>query len=442
MTAFFVGLCRYVLVFLPLLIAVPLVAQPLDSLVGLAIEKHPSVAAVQNAIRQADARARSVGAWQAPGVGIQFNMLPPGNPNPFAKGETMLMVEQMIPLFGQNKAMARAMSAEAGVGEAELVSVRRALRVRVEQEYYTLWLLKRRVDINRDNRELASLLYRTAETNYEVGRAAQSDLFSITGEQERLNVEAREITEEIAEAQARLNTLLLRPVETPVSIADSVPSSVLPSFDELAGAILTHPDLQKMEAMAAMNRAEADAKESMLSPMLMVRGGVSYMPEGHPLRESALRDGLISSGGHGGSTSTSMDVMKFALSAGAMISIPIAPWSSAGPQAGAEAERLKAETAMLEREGMKQDMIAMLRTACSQAARAQFQVQYYEKTQLPLLEQTLASLRNDYANGRIPFSSVLNGYTMLGMARMERAMKQMEYAMALSMITQLTGVSL
>jgi outer membrane protein TolC len=193
-----------------------------------------------------------------------------------------------------------------------------------------------------------------------------------------------------------------------------------------------------MEAMAAMSRAEAEARESMLAPMLMVRGGVSYMPEGHPLRESALRDGLI--GGHGGSSG--MEVMKFALSAGAMISLPIAPWSSAGPQAGAEAERLKAQTTLLERDGMKQEMIAMLRSAYSQAVRAQFQVQYYEKTQLPLLEQTLASLRNDYSNGRVPFASVLNGYTMLGMARMESAMKQMEYAMALSMITQLTGISL
>lgn len=434
----FVVLRRCVPVLLSIVAAGSLAAQPLDSLVKLAVEKHPSVAAVQSTIRQADARARSAGAWQAPGVGIQFNMLPPGNPNPFAKGETMLMVEQMIPLFGQNRAMTRAMSAEAGVSEAELTSIQRALRARVEQEYYTLWLLQRRADINRENRELAGLLYRTAETNYEVGRAAQSDLFSMTSEQERLNVESREIAEEKAESLARLNTLLSRPVETPVSIADSLSAPALPPFEELSNALLSHPDLQKMEAMAAMNRAEAEAKESMLAPMLMVRGGVSYMPEGHPLRESAIRDGLI--GGHGGASG--MDVMKFALNAGAMISLPIAPWSSAGPQAGAEAERLKAETTLLERDGMKQEMIAMLRSACSQAARAQFQVQYYEKTQLPLLEQTLASLRNDYTNGRVPFSSVLNGYTMLGMARMESAMKQMEYAMALSMITQLTGLSL
>lgn len=434
-TAFLTVLCRCIAV---LFAIVPLAAQPLDSLVRLAEREHPSVAAAQNAIRQADARARSAGAWQPPGVGVQFSMLPPGNPNPFAKGETMIMVEQMIPLFGQNTAMARAMSAGAEVGEATLASVRRELRARVQREYYTLWLLARRAELNRESRELADLLYRTVETNYEVSRAAQSDLFTITGEQERLHVETGEIAEETAEALARLNALLSRPPDAPVTVADSLPAAALPPFEELAGQLDTHPELQKMAAMAAMSRAEAEAKETMLSPMLMLRGGVSYMPEGHPLRESALRDGLV--GGHG--STADMDVMKIGLTAVAMLSIPVAPWSSAGPQAGAEAERLQAEETMLEREGMKQEMTAMLRGAYAQAARAQLQMRYFAQTQLPLLEQTLASLRNDYANSRVPFSSVLNGYTMLVMARTDLAMKRMEYAMALSMITQLTGHSL
>lgn len=408
-------------------------AQPLDSLVRLAVEKHPSVSALRTAVRQADARARSAEAWDAPQAGIEFRMLPPGNPNPFTKGETMVMVEQMVPLFGQNRAMGKAMSAMAGVSEAQLAALQRDLRARVEREYYALWLLQQRAALNQENQAVASMLYRTVEARYEVNRAAQSDVFSIAIEQEKLATEAREIGEEKTEVQARLNALLSQPVATPITAGDSVPRAALPAFEELAGSLREHPVLQTMEAMAEQSRAAAAAKDAMLSPMLMLRGGVAYMPEGHPLREGTPPQ-------HGATGAT--DVMNFGITASAMLSIPIAPWSRSGAEAAADAERLQAEETLQQRDGMKQELLGELRSAYAKAARLQLQADYYRTTQLPLLEQTLVALQNDYTNNRIPFSSVLNGYSMLVMTKLELAMKHMEYAMNLSMITQLTGVTL
>lgn len=407
-------------------------AQPLDSLVRRAVDNHPSVAALRTAVRQADARARSAEAWDAPQAGVEFRMMPPSNPNPFAKGETMLMVEQMIPLFGQNRTMGKAMGAMAGVSEAQLAALQRDLRARVEREYYSLWLLQQRAELNKENQAIAAMLYSTVEARYEVNRAAQSDVFSIAIEQERLATEAREIDEEKIEGRARLNALLLQPIETPIVVVDSVPLVLLPKFEEVVDLLREHPALRTMEAMAAQSRASAVAKDAMLSPMLMVRGGVAYMPEGHPLREGTP---LEHSGGMG-------DIMKFGITASAMLSIPIAPWSRAGAEAAADAERLQAEETLQQRDGMQQELLGELRSAYAKAARLQLQANYYRATQLPLLEQTLVALQNDYTNNSIPFSSVLNGYSMLVMTKLELAMKHMEYAMTLSMITQLTGVSL
>lgn len=405
-------------------------AQPLDTLVRRAVEKHPSVAALRIAVQQADARARSAEAWEAPQAGIEFRMLPPSNPNPFAKGETMLMVEQMIPLFGQNRTMAKAMSAMAEVSEAQLAALQRELRMRVESEYYTLWLLQQRAALNEENQEIAAMLYRTVEARYEVNRTAQSDVFSAALEQEKLATEAREIEEETNEVQARLNALLSQPVGTPIAVEDSVSLVPLPAFEELVAHVREHPMLHTMEAMAAQSRAAAAAKEAMLSPMLMLRGGIAYMPEGHPLREATPVQ----------HAATGMnDAMKFGITAGAMISIPIVPWARSGAEAAADADRLQAEEALQQRDGMEQELVGQLRAAYAKAARIQLQERYYRATQLPLLEQTLVALQNDYANSRVPFSSVLNGYSMLVMAKLELAMKHMEYAMTLSMITQLTG---
>jgi outer membrane protein, heavy metal efflux system len=415
-------------------------AQSLDSLVRLAQQTHPTIEAARLASRSADARARAAEAWEPPSVGLELGDLPLTDPNPFARGETMLMVEQMVPLFGQNRRMADAERFGAAIATTEAESSRRELRARVEREYLTLWLLDRRRALNAESRTLADALLRATETQYTVGRALQSDLFRITLEIERLGTELREIDEERAEALGRLNAIVGRPESAPVIVDEDLASAALASLDSLSARVGEHPQLQRMIAMAAMSRAEADAQESMLDPMLMLRGGVSFMPEGHPVREgSEMIDALVAGGEHGATVEPMEDPMHWGITVGAMLSIPLAPWSRSGPEARAEESRLEAEEQLARRDAMERDMVAMLRGAWSDARRARIRLEFHRRTQIPLLEKTLLALRTDYTNGRIPFSQLLDGYTMLVMARMDAYMQEMEYAMALSMMTEIAG---
>ena len=421
-------------------VSTPARAQSLDSLVRLAQGTHPTVEAARLAARQADARARASSAWEPPSVGIELGDLPLSDPNPFARGETMLMVEQMIPLFGQNRRMAGAEALGAVAARSEAEAAQRELGARVEREYLTLWLLDRRRALNAESRTIADALFKATETQYTVGRALQSDLFRITLEIERLGTELREIDEESAEALGRLNAIVGRPASAPVSVTEELASTSLTSLDSLAARVADHPQLRQMTAMAEMNRAEADAQEAMLDPMLMLRGGLAYMPEGHPIREdSEMLAELRAPVEHGATAEPMEDPMKWGLTVSAMVSIPLAPWSRSGPEGRAEASRLQAEEQLMRRDAMERDMVAMLQSAWGQARRARFRLDFHRRTQLPLLEKTLTALRTDYAAGRVPFSSVLDGYTMLVMGRMDAYMQEMEYAMALSMIAEIAG---
>lgn len=410
---------------------VALQTQPVDSLVRIAVARYPSVEALRLAAQQADARARSAAAWEAPRIGVEISMIPPSDINPVQRGETMFMVEQMVPLFGQNRVMARAMSAGAAVSEAEMHVAQRELRARIEREYYTLWLIDRRVELNAQSRKIAEQMYRAAEASYEVGRAAQSDLLTADVEIQRLATELRLIAEERIEATTRLNALLGRSAHSPLTIDSILPQPMLPTVDAIEEQLAVHPALQKMDAMAAMNRAEAEAREAMQLPMLMVRGGVSYMPEGHPVREANITAHGVAGSEEG--------IMRFGLTAGAMLSLPIAPWSSAAASAQAEVARLQARETEAQRAAMLDEMRTMLYSAHAEARRAAVSIEYTTATLLPLLTHTQQTLQNDYATGRVPFAAVLNGYTMLLMAHMDVYMKRMEYAMAFSMIEQLTG---
>lgn len=414
----------------------PVHAQPLDSLVRRAVEAHPSVRAVRLAVQEADARARSVETWEPPRVGVEFSMLPPAAIDPFAAGETRVMAEQAVPLFGRNSAMAEAAQREGDAMNAELGRVQRELRARVEREYYGLWLLDRRAELLAENRRYEEVNYKTAETRYTTGRGAQSDLFRLTIEIELLANESREIDEERSERLARLNLLTARPLAAAVVLEHSLPSRTIPPFDSLEALLGEHPGVRKVEAMAAASNAYADAADAMLRPMLMLRGGITYMPGGHPVREGnfSVTAGELARGG-------TPDVMHIGLMAGAMMSLPLVPWAGNGPAGQAEAYRLEAAQRLLDRDAERQDLTAALRSACALARRAELRMRFYTDTQLPLLDRARTSAATDFANGLVPISSVIDTHHMRTLAYLDLYARQVEYATAWSTITELTGVT-
>jgi outer membrane protein TolC len=148
----------------------------------------------------------------------------------------------------------------------------------------------------------------------------------------------------------------------------------------------------------------------------------------------------LGSGEHGATTMPD-DPMRWGLTVGAMISIPIAPWSRSGPEALAEARRLDADEQQYRREIMRRDMIASLESSLAQARRAQRRLDFHVRTQIPMLEKSLRVAQADYENGRASFASVIDIYSILIMARMDAYMQEMERAMALSMVTEMTGVT-
>lgn len=409
-------------------------AQPLDTLVRRALERHPAMSAAQLSVERADLEAEAAGAWEPPRAGVEISMLPPMNPNPFMGGETMFMVEQEIPLFGQNATMAQAMRANGEIRGEERSATARELRAQIETEYYQILFLDRRAELNRESRALAELLYADVETRYQVNAASQGDLYTLAIEIERLDAELRSITIQRATAQGAINTLLLQDVGDTIFISDTLPLHPLPPFDELAARLDNNPELKKMDAMARMNEAEAVAAESMLDPMLMVRGGVAVMPMGHPVRMGEL--GHMVEEFH---TYGENNVDRLGLLAGVMVSIPLAPWSRSGPEAKAQGARIQGEEALARKSAMRRDMIVMLRREYGMAEEARMWIEYYRDKQIPLLEQSLKAFRADYSGGRASIATLVETYRMLVMAHEEIAMREAEYAMALAQIKKVAS---
>ena len=403
-------------------------AQPLDSLIAIALRVHPRVRAAQHAIAVAGHRARAASAWDPPSIGMEFRDLVIDNPTPWNNGETMLMAEQMIPLFGQNRAMANAMAAERPVAEASLAGLRRKLRLQVRQEYLAIWLADRKIELNAEEQRLTELIHRTATIGFQAGKTPGSDLLRIESELARLANQATTIAAERAESVGRLNAILAHPSGSPIQISPELPPVSAPPFDAARKAIAGHPELRRMEAMAQMSNLQSQAATAMGRPMLMLRGGVGYMPEGHPLREANASEHGVTGAGQ---------PMNWGLTLGAMVTIPATGWSRDRAEGEALAWQAEAEKNLEEGKGMELEMEGMLRAAYSQLSRAEATIGYLRQTQTPLLERTLQALRNEYSANRAPLPSLLDGMKMLIMARMDLLMAQMEQGMAAAMIEEL-----
>ncbi len=419
-----------------LLCAIPggVAAQSVDSLLAIALRTHPGFEEIGFAEEGAEARARAAGAWEAPRIGLQFQMLPPTNPNPVSKGETMLMVEQGIPLGGQNRAMAEAERSMAAVAEPEREALRRELRARIEEEYYAIWEIDRQRELNRLNRELAEVLYEDVEIRYTVNRTPQTDLYAIALRIERLNAEEILLAQQRAERSVRLNAVVGRALDDTVIVVDEPTFDSLPPFDELVAALRDHPDLRRMERMAEVQESMADAARSDLKPMLMLRGGVSWMPEGHPVRTRTLGE-MVDAFHSTGSTHG----QQIGLTVGGMLSLPLASWSRSGPEGRAEAAELAARETLAGRDRMLREMTAMLRRPYGMIERGNTMIGFYRDRQIPLLEQQLKALRTDYIGSRTDFSRLLEVYEMLVMSREEIVMREGEIARAWGEIRELVG---
>ena len=208
----------------------------LDVLVGEALQKNPGV---QSALRQVEAlRHRVPQAKTLPDPQVSVGWA--GNITPFSvqKGDPSsnraITASQSIPYPGKLKLQGEIADREAEAAWWDYEAARRKLVADVKSAYYDYFAASKAVEITQKNKDLLQKLSSIAEARYRVGKGVQQDVLRSQVEisllQQRLTVfEQQERT-----AQSRLNTLLYRDPEAPLSSPASFePAKIGHSLDEL-----------------------------------------------------------------------------------------------------------------------------------------------------------------------------------------------------------------
>lgn len=366
-------------------------ALTLRAAVAEALERNAELAA----LRGEYAVARAVPAQErflaAPTFEAQIWQWPLTTLNPIRTDMYMFTAEQELP--GKGKRAARAL---VGERDAELSRQQIAIRANailneLKQAYVDLALAR---EITAFYDRQGTLLDDVAEATalrYAGGQGAQRHTVATLVELTRLQQERIRVDERIESAEARLNTVMGRPVGQPVERLAALEAAVAATDAERI-ALERHPQVALANAMVAREEAELARLRGERRPDFVVGGGYMLMP------------------GDAG-----------ALTVRAGITWPNAPWSRGRLDASVGVQAKRVEAAKARQQSLAAEIRQVVRQAVIKLRAAERQVQLIESTVLPQVEHAFDLARIGYTGGEGAFSDVLESQRMLLTVRLEYA---------------------
>lgn len=261
----------------------PKAALELDDLIREALESNPGI---QSALRRVEARRRRVPqAKSLPdpvvSVGWMGDIKPFGVQRNDPSSFRSLSAMQTIPYPGKLKLHGEMADREAEAAWWEYQAMEREVVAEVKVAYYDYFYARKATEITRRNQDLLDKLLKIAETRYQVGKGIQQDVLRAQVELSRLRQRLTVLEQQERTAQVRLNTLLNRDPEGPLTLAGSFepaePAHSLEALYQLARKNDT--ELQREQRLIERNQFAVNLARKEYYPDL----AVGYMYQNRPL---------------------------------------------------------------------------------------------------------------------------------------------------------------
>ncbi len=255
----------------------------LEDLVREALQKNP---AVQSSLHTVEAQRRRIPQAQAlpdpmVGVGWAGNITPfrvqAGDPSSYRA----ITASQQLLYPGKLKLRGEIASKEADAASSDYEAIRRRITVDVKTAYFEYWFYDKAIQTTLKDKDLLTKLSQIAEARYRVGKGIQQDVLRSQVEISLLLQRLTVLQQQRSTSQARLNTLLARSPETPLSPATNIERSPLDySLDDLYRlARQNDPGVQREQKMIERNQVAVSLAQKNYYPDL----SVGYMYQQRPM---------------------------------------------------------------------------------------------------------------------------------------------------------------
>ncbi len=229
-------------------------AQPLDTLIGIALANNLEMQALYQEYQAQLERAPQVGELPDPEVGIGLSILPVETR--LGPQWVRMGVTQMFPWSGTLQGRQEVELAVARTKFERTEVLKLDLAYQVKQAYYRLYELEASRRIVERNLRLFRSLEQLALTRVESGQASTADVLRVQLRIREQEQQLRILDNLRTKPLATLNQNLNRPLDTPVDIVDTLEMATL-AFDRdtLAGYIQgNHPMLRLLSRQQEVSR--------------------------------------------------------------------------------------------------------------------------------------------------------------------------------------------
>jgi outer membrane protein TolC len=318
-------------------------------------------------------------------------------------------ISQPLPWWGTRDARAAVARAEADAARQDVDALRLQLTALARGAFSDWVYVHRALEINAANQAVLTELRSAARVRYAAGQARQQDVLQADLQRALLKQQRLEWERERVVVQARMNALLEQPPQAPIPTPAGLPDpSRLPPEELLAQRVLSHPQLQKLEAEERAATADERLTEKERYPKFGVSAGYNNM-----WADPAMRPTV------GFSMTLPLDQEKY--------------------RASLDAARARARRTEATLEDRRASVLSALAAAYASVQEASQSLALYRDELVPLARNTLEVARAEYGTGRGEFLAVLTAEqqrleTELGLAR-----TQSEYFERLAELERASG---
>lgn len=376
----------------------------LDSVLHLIDAQNPMLQEYDSKVKALNTYTEGAKSWMAPMVGAGTFMTP--YPNQLLmderdKGSVMFSVEQNIPNPAKLNANKRYFASRAAVEEQGRSYQFNALRAEAKTFYYQWLVAEEKLKVLHENERIVNLMLKLTRLRYPYNQGSLGNIYKVEGRLSEVQNMILMTQGDIEEKQFRLKTLMNLPPDAKIMVDTTMRVQFESSqiIYDTAALSAQRSDVRQIDKTIQVMQFNQQLQRSQAKPDFKIR--FDHM---QPL----------------GNMPTQFTAM-------AMVSIPIAPWSSKmyksevkGMQYDIEAMRKGREALLVETRGMLAGMAARL-------VRMQQQLENYNTKIIPALRKNYQTMMLGYEENREQLPIVIDGWEAMNMAQMEYLNKLDEY---------------
>lgn len=375
----------------------------LDSVLRTIETHNPMLKEYEEKVRALNAYAEGAKSWSAPMVGGGTFMTPYRGKevDKRDRGFAMFSFEQNIPNPAKLNANKKYLASKASVEEQGRLYQFNLLRAEARTSYYQWIVDEEKIRVLHENERIIELMLKLARLRYPYNQGSLGNVYKVEGRLSEVKNTLLMTQADIDQIRVRLNTLMRMPPEAMIMIDTTTTTKPVVSKVTYDTTTLSsqRSDVRQLDKTIQAMRLNQQLQRYQAKPEFRIR--YDHM---QPLGN-----------------------MPTLFTVSAMVSIPIAPWSSKSYKSEVKGLHYDIEAMKKHREAILIETNGMLAGLTSKLDRMQQQLVNYKTKIIPALRQNYQSMMLGYEENRQQLPFVIDGWEALNMAQMEYLSKLEEY---------------